>query len=252
MSFTFNGVNCESLGMVVEKFPPRPFPKRKQTAYSVPGRSGDLIIDEDAFENVQQPYEVYVKGDSGNNMQQQLIDIASWLMTPSGYCELTDTYDPTIKRQARFIGGMEFLNSLNKYGKATAVFDCKPQRYPLTPTVLTPTLGELVEETITIPAEAGCPGYPLIEITDLGANTSFYIKAGTLWITVPARSGGIAKVLVDFETQSIYNVANGYPPSMTTVSGEWPKPMKSGDTIKINIETSPIPTVKIYPRQYDL
>ena len=91
MSFTFDGINCETLNLYVEKFPDRPVPRRKTTTYSVPGRSGDLIVDEDAWENVIQPYEVYVKGDTVD-MQTRVSAIAAWLVGSAGYKVLTDKW----------------------------------------------------------------------------------------------------------------------------------------------------------------
>lgn len=247
MSFTFNGITCDSLGMVVERYPDRPFPERKQTIYQVPGRSGDLIVDEDAFANVIQEYEVYV----GGSMQANLATIAAWLLTPPGYCVLTDTYDPTIKRLARFIGGVDFVNSLNKFGRATAQFSCKPQRYPVTDVVISGTLGEGVPEVITLPSSGLMDSYPLLEIVTVGANTSFKVRSGTLVITVPARGTSIAKIIVDWESHSVYNPFNGMIPSNSTVIGDWTK-IGDGDSVTILLETAPQPTYNFYPRQYSL
>lgn len=250
MGFTWNGVSCETLDMHVEAFPPRPFPARKQTVYKIPGRSGDLIVDEDAYENVTQEYEVYVNH-STQGLQANLTAIAAWLLGPVGYCELTDTYDPTVKRQARFVGGMEFINSLNRYGKATAVFDCKPQRWPKTDVVYSGTLAEGITTTITLPASGLLDSYPLLELDTIGANTSFRVTTGTLVITVPARGASMARIIVDWETQSVYNPYNGRIPSGSTVSGDWTK-IGDGDAVSILLETNPAPTYKFYPRQYSV
>lgn len=250
MSFTWNSINCETLGLIVEKYPSRPFPERKQTIYSIAGRSGDLIVDEDAFSNVTQEYEVFVGHDS-QTMQEKLTAIAAWLLTPSGYCELTDSYDPNHKRLARFVGGQQFLNSLNEFGRATAVFDCKPQRFPITDVVYTPTLVELTPETITLPSSGLLPSYPLIEFLTVGANTSFRVTDGNILITVPSRAVAINRIVIDWESQAVYNAYNGSVPSGTSITGIWKK-VGDGDSITITIETSPIPTVKIYPRQYAL
>lgn len=250
MSFTFNGVNCESMGMRVERYPIRPFPARKQTIYKVAGRSGDLIVDEDAYENVTQEYEVYV-GHDGATMQDKLTAIAAWLLTPSGYCVLTDTYDPNIKRMARFVGGFDFINSLNKFGKATAVFDCKPQRYPINDVVYSGTMAEGVPVAITLPASSMLPSYPLLEITNVGANTSFRVVTGTLTIVVPARAVAINKIIIDWESQAVYNAFNNSTPSNTSVFGDWTK-IGNGDTVTLTCETSPSPNYSFNPRQYSL
>lgn len=248
MGFTFNGTSCETYDMHVEAYPVRPIPMRKQTIYKVPGRSGDLIVDEDAYENVQQEYEVYVNHATGN-MQNNLIKIAKWLLEPSGYCELTDTYDSNIKRMARFVGGMSFINSLNKYGKATAVFDCKPQRWPVADPPRTGFLTENAPVMLFITEPNMLAGYPLLEITNVAANNSLVIESGTLRIVIPARGTAISKIVVDWETQSVYNAYNNSVPSNTTVTGEWAK-IGDGDTITITNQSGPDMGYKMYRRMY--
>lgn len=166
MSFTFGGINCESMGMIVEKYPDRVFPQRKQTVYSVTGRSGDLIVDEDAYTNVVQEYVVFVKGGTVG-LQTRLSAIASWLLGTAGYRKLTDTYDPSIYRLARVANAVDFLNSLNRFGKATIEFDCQPQRFPTTDEVLTGSFSLNNSPLIlTYPSGSGLlPAYPVVEIT---------------------------------------------------------------------------------------
>ena len=148
MSFTFNGVNSADMGLFVERYPERPFPSRKQSTYNIHGRSGDLIVDENAFSNTTQSYEVFILGGSAG-FQAKATAIAHWLLSPVGYADLTDSYDSTIYRKARFTGGVSFLNALNKYGKATITFDCCPQRYPSTPESLNGVLGAMTTNNTT-------------------------------------------------------------------------------------------------------
>lgn len=237
---TFNGITSDSLGLYIEKFPERPFPSRKQSVYQIHGRSGDLIVDENAFSNVTQSYEVFILG-GAQGFQAKATAIANWLLAPAGYCDLTDSYDPTVYRKARFVGGVSFLNSLNKYGKATLTFDCCPQRYPQPGEVLTGVLGD----TFTIPSTANLmSGYPLISITNWLANdTSGTFVSGGLSITIGQLST-TQSIYIDFETRTIYN-ANGDRVS-ATISGTWTQ-LGSGDTIvttKTTGTTSPAISVK--------
>lgn len=226
MSFTFNGINSDSMGLFVERFPERPFPSRKQSVYNVRGRNGDLIVDENSFSNVTQTYEVYILGGSAG-FQAKATAIARWLLSVSGYANLTDTYDPTVYRKARFIGEVSFLNSLNKYGKATISFDCCPQRYPITPETLSGTLGS----TFTIPSVPDLmDGLPLITLSNWAAYySSGKIKTDTLEITIPTIGTNQSKINIDFETRSIYN-ATGYRVTSAVITGTWDA-LGSGDTI---------------------
>lgn len=141
MSFTFNSLNCESLGIYVERYPDRQIPAKKFTTYDVPGRSGRIYVPQgiNAFENVTQSYEVFVKDKT--TLQQKLSEIAKWLLDPNEPAELRDSYDSSVYRLGMFLGGDDWANSLNQYGKATLSFDCGPQRYDYPQTNDTFTIG---------------------------------------------------------------------------------------------------------------
>ena len=139
MSFTFNGRNCETFGLVVEKYPPRRTPEKLFDTYQVPGLSGKVYVPRGAYGNVVQPYEVYVKGGT-TALQPQISNIAAWLLGPDEPVDLTDSYDPDTVRKALFIGGTNWANSLNEFGRATLNFDCAPQRYDAVPQVSTGTI----------------------------------------------------------------------------------------------------------------
>ena len=59
----WHGVSGDDVGVVVERYPDVIIPNRKQEKISVPGRSGDLLIQQDAFENVRQSYDIYISAD---------------------------------------------------------------------------------------------------------------------------------------------------------------------------------------------
>ena len=249
MKFTWNGISSDSLGMIVEKYPGRPFPQRKCTIYSVAGRSGDLIVDEDAYTNVTQEYQVYVKGD--NTLQTKLTTIAKWLIGTAGYQKLTDDYDTSIYRMARVANAVEFLNSLNRYGRATLQFDCQPQRYPIVDEVMSHLVDDL-GYTFTYPTNGLLPAYPLIEITGKTASMIPTIVTPTMTIKIGDTSA-IAKLVIDFATQSIYNAANNQRPQYTSATGTWEK-LGDGDTIYAEEEAGALPgvTVKVITRRYGI
>lgn len=249
MKFTWNGISSDSLGMIVEKYPVRPFPQRKCTVYSVAGRSGDLIVDENAYTNVTQEYEVYVKG--GATLQTKLSTIAAWLIGTAGYQRLTDDYDTSIYRMARVSNAVEFLNSLNKFGKATLQFDCQPQRYP----VVDEVWSHFVDDhgyTFTYPNAGLLPAYPLIEITGKGANAIPEIITPTMTIRI-GTPAAIAKIVIDFSTQAIYNVYNNQRPFDTSAVGTWEK-LGDGDTIYAAEEAGTLQgiTVKVTTRRFGI
>lgn len=244
MSFSFNGISSADMGLYVEKFPPRPFPSRKAETFDIPGRSGDLIIDTNAVTNTVQEYEVFIKGGSAG-FQSRAAQVAAWLLGVKGYAELIDEYDPAIYREARFIGGISFVNALNRFGRATLTFSCKPQRYPIDETMLSGVIGN----TFTIPTVAGAmPGLPMITIVDFLANTSATIETDTLRIVIPGQEALKRSIYIDFETQTI--VARATPLTNVSITGTW-EPLGDGDTIETTLDAgSTAPTVRIQPRRW--
>ena len=127
MSFTFNGVNCESLGMYVERYPNRVAARRKRTFIAIPGRSGDLTETQDAYENVTVQYDVFLK--AGASFPETVRLIAEWLLFPRSYAVLQDTYNTGYYREAIFEGPLNIEDELHQFGRATLTFNCKPLLY---------------------------------------------------------------------------------------------------------------------------
>ena len=139
MSFTFDNRSCENFGLYVENYPDRPVPEKLYNTYQVPGLSGKIFIPQGSYANVIQPYDVFVKGGT-KSMQELIAEIAAWLLTPDEPKDLTDSYDTTALRKAVFVGGNEWANSLNKFGRCTLNFDCSPQRYDRIPSTSSGTI----------------------------------------------------------------------------------------------------------------
>lgn len=123
----FNGQSGDDFGLIVERYPTVIMPTRKFEKTSVPGRNGDLLIEQDAFENVTQRYEIYISAEKPR-LTNVTHKIAEWLCV-KGYQRLVDSYFLDTFRLASFHGGLEIENVLNRFGRATIEFDCKPQRW---------------------------------------------------------------------------------------------------------------------------
>lgn len=124
--FTFNGKSSAEFGLLVNNVNNFGAPSRVVEKIQVPYRNGDLLIDTGTYSNCTVTYEVSLIHNAVPNTRA----IAEWLLVPQGYCELTDSYNTNEIRMAAFYGEINYVMShLNRYGKATLNFDCKPQRY---------------------------------------------------------------------------------------------------------------------------
>lgn len=101
-------------------------PAHQFTALTVPGRSGELLIDNKRFGNTTRKYGIVSPEDG----RQNLTNLKQALASRTGYFRLEDTFDVTHYFMAAY---MEDYNPTfdwrSNTGKATITFNCKPQRY---------------------------------------------------------------------------------------------------------------------------
>ena len=124
----FNGISSKDIGIEVETYPRYEIPEKNVTTYEIPGRNGNIVVDNGTFKNAITSYDVSFLTEDGE-YNSQIHKIAAWLYSPSGYAILEDSYDIEHYRMARISSSTDFENLFNKAGKATLEFDCKPQRF---------------------------------------------------------------------------------------------------------------------------
>lgn len=138
----YNGISSEDVGLRVEHHPRRIIPAKKREVVTVPGRNGDLVFEQDAYENYVQPYDVWVNP-ACKDYYAVLRQVTGWLCAHKSYVRLEDEYDNETFRLAYYVGGDEFDNRLLLTGKGTLRFSCKPQRWlTIGEQLLEPELGE--------------------------------------------------------------------------------------------------------------
>lgn len=120
----FGGRSSREFDLLIQHPPEQVIPARRITTTQVQGRSGNLHLDDGAFENYIQSYEVGFKGDVPGNVHA----IANWLCAV-GQQRLEDEYDPNHFRLATFVGPAQWENKLGKIGKCRLEFDCDPRSY---------------------------------------------------------------------------------------------------------------------------
>lgn len=199
---TFNGTDSTDYGIRVEKCPDYPAAQRKVEFISVEGRSGDLVRDTQAWNNVEQTYSVYF-GDPTATFQELSGAVARWLLGSKGYCRLEDDYYPDVYRKAVYSRLIQNRNFLNQKGRADLVFNCKPQRYF--------KAGEQWQSITSGSSFVNdyMPCYPVFEVTGNGT-----VEYGDTLITVSNNSG--KTLYIDTELQDAYTgILSGEPFSVS-------------------------------------
>lgn len=125
---TWAGKSSDLLGVVVEHYPVRVVPERSLTETEIAGRNGALVQFDGNWNNYTQEYDIYISAEK-TGLIRAARAVSEWLASPVGYQRLEDSYEPDVYRMAYYEGGQDIESILNRFGRATIEFVCKPQRF---------------------------------------------------------------------------------------------------------------------------
>lgn len=229
------GKSSQDFGIVVENPPAIKRPARKFTKYTVPGRNGDIVEQQDAWDNYTQTYTIWAGGNDYGSAPITYSAISSWLLSPKGYQRLEDNFEPDIFREAYFVGPMEADNLLTKVGRCELSFVCKPQRFL--------KIGEKTTR-YNLASELYNPtqfeAKPLIKVTGSGDGT-VTLNGVTMTIT-----GMTDYLYIDCETMNVYRQESENMNSL--VSGSFPTISPGKNTLTF----TGITQVEITPNYYTI
>ncbi len=125
-SFTYNGVSSSTFNILIDRNASYKAAARDYSICEIPGRNGDLTIDNGRYKNVDLTYTCGI----GVGFHAKMNDLRAWLMSDFGYHRLEDSFQPDVFRMAR----VKTPPDPEVFGKAVGgtfdiVFDCKPQRF---------------------------------------------------------------------------------------------------------------------------
>lgn len=129
-SIIFGGVDSADYGLYIGGEGTFNAPKRSVEMVSVPGRNGDIVIDQGSFENVELTYTVINHEANLEDFASQLSDFRNAICSLRGYQRLTDTFHPDEYRMAVLTD--EIKVKPIEYATASEwelTFECKPQRW---------------------------------------------------------------------------------------------------------------------------
>ncbi len=260
----FNGVSSLDLGLVVQTFPSYVAPKRDYDVTHIPGRNGDIVIDKGSFQNVERTYTVAAGEYGGGGFIDLVTTMAEWLYTPSGYVELSDSYDPDHYRMALFTSALEVSNAYNDAAAASIKFNCKPQRYlvsGLTSSTKSNSSGSS-QFALTVTNPTPFAAKPKIVITGsswttnpklsianttAGTTTTYTIKAAGSDSSLSSRI-----VTIDSELQTYYtNSETDGLVTMTVTSGSYPTLESGTNTITVSTAGT-VTKIEVIPRWWTI
>lgn len=124
---TFAGRSTNEFGIWISGEGTYGAPERNVQTQEVAGRNGNLLFDMGNFRNITLKYPAAIKTD----MPSRIRDFLNFAGSQVGYQRLEDTYHPYEYRMARFQSKLSIDSAgyMNRSGKFTLEFDCKPQRF---------------------------------------------------------------------------------------------------------------------------
>lgn len=127
----FDGVSSLQIGLIVDGYFSRGIATRRVSKKPIPGHSGDFLIDEKAYDNLNEPYKVYwIASDIPQDNDAAFQRVVTWLKQ-GDYYRLEDSEYPGYYWMAQTSGitQKDIVNHRNCYYSTTIIFDRKPQCY---------------------------------------------------------------------------------------------------------------------------
>ena len=239
--FTFDGVKSLDKGLYIKSTNTLDSAARDVTRVSVPGRSGDLILDNGRYKNFPLRYECSLLDTTSAKFGQLAGALRDWLTRRYGYYELTDSYRKGYIRLASFKEGVAIDKQLDMLGEVTLEFDCKPFLYMTsgleTQTFLAPSTSPLNPMTIQNPSNYRSK--PIIKVYGSGAVT-FTLNTSVFYLTV---NGALT---IDSELMEVYE-GTSTPANSKMVAPSYPE-LRTGPNFFYVGGTGTVTSIEITPR----
>lgn len=127
--FSLDGIRSDLFGIMLTEPLPEIFPQRDADNISIPGKSGDLILDHGRYKNVVLIAKCAIIPEAGRDLRQAAQEAACLLRPTGAYLRMADSYRQDLFRFARIAKEVTVESIVEQAGKFTVRFDCKPQRF---------------------------------------------------------------------------------------------------------------------------
>ncbi len=200
---TFNGISFSDFHTYYDPSKAFPMPKKDVNTYSIPGRSGNVSVSNERYENITIPYYCYIP----DNFYKNYTALMNYLLTQDGYGRLETSVEPDVYRLALFLGDIDPRLGLRfHFGDFTLNFDCKPQKWLKSGEIAIP-----INSTKKLINPTSQKAYPLIKVTGTGSIT---INDSVLTL-----ANNTSTTIIDCEIQDAYEGTINRNSDLTVVNG---------------------------------
>lgn len=234
--FVFGGEASSDYGIVVAEAPTFERPVRKQNVFTIPGRSGVIIEQQDAWEDVSRVYKVWLTKEGKAPLNEAVNNFMAALNSQKGYVRLEDSFEPEVFRLAYYSGGNDVSNEMTQYGESSIKFTCRPERfYKNGEDELTITTGDKIYNPTKFMAK------PLIHLEGTGTST-IIINGRAMSVTF---ANGY--VNIDCDTMNAYRLPSEN--KNADITGVFPTLEPGTNTVTLGVT---ITACKIIPRFFTI
>lgn len=219
--FIFGGKDSRDYGVYITGTGVYNAPLKSYDTIAVPGRSGDLVMANHRFENVELTYPAFIYA----NFKTAISQFKSAMLSADGYQRLEDSYNTEEYRKALYAGEMEVeARPQQDAGSFEIVFNCDPRRFLKSGDVsVTVANNKHIDNPTMFPAK------PLIRVTGYG---TLYI--GSQQIVIAQH---FTYIDIDCEMMDCYSGTSNANSYVTMQGNDFPTlpPGRTGITYSGNI-----------------
>lgn len=201
---TYGGRNLADFGVYISGNGTFNAPERDVKTVAIPGRNGDLTLDNGRFKNIKIKYPAFIVDDFFMNTEA----LRDFLSTFRGYARLEDSYHPEEYRMARISGSFTMKpEDKLRAGKFDLTFDCMPQRWLKSGEVkIDHSFASYSSEadSITVMNPTQQSAKPLIRLQSMAVA---YININNIMMKITPTSA--TAMIIDCELQEAYNENTG-------------------------------------------
>lgn len=227
----YDGLDLSMFGVYYDGSKEYDRPVKESERVSIPGRNGDLFIPKKRWANLPISFNCYIR----DEFQSNYALLSEFLNSRKGYKVLETSGQPEIYRMAAFVSSISpDMEQFNKAGKFSIEFDCKPQRFLKSGTVM-----QEIASGTSITNPTAFASQPLIRIYGNGTLT-----IGTQTVTVTGNTN--AYVDVDSEVMDCFYGTTNLNSKVALSGHEFPVLEPGANAISF----TGITKVEITPRWY--
>lgn len=132
--FEYNGIDSRDLGVYIRTKQAYDKPQRDMSIVSVPGRDGDLVLDNGSYKNLDMTLGLrlivpQLSSDKVTSFNYAYNRVVEWLKPTAEYLTYSDSYDPEYYRKAAIKSSFKVTQKRYDVADFSVTFSCKPYKY---------------------------------------------------------------------------------------------------------------------------